>query len=724
MSQDRESVRKGSWRWAAHVAELMAWGTVALIFLVLEFEDISADARNAGRIGLAALAAWLIVFFHLLLFRKGHQRWIARAGVVAHVVFATGFYALLKNEVPESQLLFVPVILATGLLASFAESVAAALLAVVAYVAVGAMFPPAPATVAAGFNTVIFLVSGTVAGLLARELRTHYRGEQKEQRAASLVRHRLFAVLDAVDEAIVYRDAEGVARVINQRAAELFDVRPEDHIGKPVIELLRKIARETEDPEDFIEVFQPVRDDPGMEIRTDVDQIIPARRRLKLYSRPTYDDNGSLVGRIDVYSDVTDVVGKAAEVARLYEEARRTAETYQRGLLPASTPSLPRLSLVAHYVPAAGRRAICGDFYDFVTLPDGRMAVVLGDVCGIGPEAAADAALARYTLRSLAAHETDPAALLEQMNPLIHKQTAADRFVRVLIGVLDPERAIFTYANAGHVPPVLYHYRRGAMEWLGEGGLVLGVDDQAAYKTGRIELEPADMIVFYTDGVTEAAREGRPYGQGKFGDLVEQYGVGTPGELVQALRRSVEAWVSVDRDKEVAEGTLGELRDDIAVVVCQVAPDRTLGEPARELVLPNEPSRVSEARAFVTRFLTDLRAPVDTSTEILLAVGEAAANANRHGRRGNGRSEMRVYCSLEGPSVAITVADDGPGFDMEEVRSRGTPDRFASGGRGLFLMRELMDEVEFESTPNGTSVTMYRRIKKGADAGSPGLRDD
>lgn len=712
MSKDRQTVARGSWRWAAHVAELMAWGIVALIFLVLHVGDVSSTTYQRGLLLLGGFAVWLLAFFHLLLFRQGNQRWIARLGLVVHVSFAAAVYWLLKGDVPSSHLVFVPVILATGLVASLTESVAASVLAVGAYFLVGVLDPPLPSPITAGFNGIIILLSGSVAGLLARELRTHFHGELKEQRAATTVRHRLFAVLDTVDEAIIVRDRDGIARVVNQRAGSLFDVRPEDYVGKPVIELLRKVARETEDPEEFLETFQQLRDDPDLELRVEIEQIIPVRRRLKMYSGPTFDDDGALVGRIDVYSDITESVRRSLEVERLYEQARRTAESYQRALLPETLPSLPRLSMVAHYVPAAGRRAICGDFYDYVPLRDGRVAVVLGDVCGIGPQAATDAALTRYTLRSFATQESDPGALLEEMNPLIFKQMETERFVRLLIGVLDPERAVFSYANAGHVPPVLYRAKSAEVEWLGEGGLVLGVDENASYKTARLELYPGDMLVFYTDGVTEAARAGRPYGQGKFGDIVEQYGVGTPGELVQALRRSVEAWVSTDPDEAVPEGTLGELRDDIAIVVCQVAPDRLLGEPARELVLPNEPARVSEARAFVSDFLNDLRAPVDDSSEILLAVGEAAANANRHGRRPAGRSEIRIYCSLEGPSVAITVADDGSGFDPARALEDELPDRFASGGRGLYLMKQLMDEVEIDTTDQGTTVTMYRRIKR------------
>jgi anti-sigma regulatory factor (Ser/Thr protein kinase) len=236
------------------------------------------------------------------------------------------------------------------------------------------------------------------------------------------------------------------------------------------------------------------------------------------------------------------------------------------------------------------------------------------------------------------------------------------------------------------------------VEWLLEPGMALGVDPEAVYEAERIELEQGDVLVLYTDGVTEAPRAGRPFGQGKFSDVVEQYGVGTPGELAQAVRRAVEAWVD------------GELRDDLAMLVCQVAPDAVVGEPARELVVPNESARIADVRAFVANFLADLRAPVEDSQEMLLAVGEAVANAWKHGRPPGGRSEIRVRCSLEAGDVTVTVSDEGPGFDPRAVEHDGLPDRFASGGRGLFLMRQLVDSVAFESSPQGTTVTLSRRM--------------
>lgn len=691
-------MQRGSFRWAAHVAELTGWGTALLIIAVLGIADLEPATFQQALVVDALLLVWLVVYFRVLLPNRGTRPWVRWLGVAGSLAFASATYGVLRGEVRSVQLVYVAVIAATGLIGGLMPTLVATALSAASYLTIAEITGPLPNAIAIALNCGIFLLSGSVAGLLGSELRSHYKGEQEEHRFATAVRHRLLAVLDAVDEAIIFRTSEGVVRVVNKRAGELLEIEPDDYLGGPGVELLRTIARKTEDPEDFMETFQQLREDPVAELRVLIEQIIPERRRLRLYSGPATDDAGALVGRIDVFTDVTEAVARADEVEELYERARKTAESYQRGLLPESVPSLPRVSLVAHYIAAAGRKAVCGDFYDFVSMPDGKIALVLGDVSGIGPAAANDAALARYSLKSFAASESDPARLLDRMNAHVFAQGRSERFVRMLVAVLNPERAILEYANAGHVPPVVYRARSGEVEWLGEGGIALGVEADSDYKAGVIELEPGDTLVLYTDGVTEAPRLGRPFGQGHFMDIVKDYGIGSPGELVQAIRRSVDAWVPD-----------GELRDDIALLVCQVTPDTALGEPVRELVLPNEPSRISEVRQFVAAFLADLRVPVELSSEVQLAVGEAVANACRHGRNPSGRSELRVRCALDGRNVEVTVADDGPGYEPP-AESYELPDRFASGGRGLFLMKAMMDEVEVEASEDGTVVTLLKSI--------------
>ena len=694
-----EDVQKGSWRWTLLVAQLIAWGTVGVVALVAAVAGLPRSDLPRNLVLVATLVAWTFALFRWVLPRARDNRWVPLVALLLGLTFASLVFGMLRTHAPSAQFVFVPVIAIMGLLTGIREGMTAAALALCGYILVNGLTADAPGGAALAVNAGIFLLSGAVSGVLAQEMRLHYRGEREEHQLATAVRHRLLAVLDAVDEAIVFRDRQGIARVVNQRAGQLFRIRPDDYLGSPAVELLRTIAKATEDPEGFMEAFQELRADPELELRVSVEQIIPERRQLRVYSAPTFDDSGALVGRIDVYTDVTEAMQRAAEVERLYKEERKTAESYQRSLLPDATPTLPRVGLVAHYIPAAGRRAVCGDFYDFIPLPDGRMGVVLGDVCGAGPPAANDAALTRYTLRSFVSEDSDLASLMERMNAYMTDQMSSERFVRLLFGALDPERARLEYVTAGHVPPVVYRAERREVEWLHEGGMLLGVEPDVAYKTGKIELEPGDMLVFYTDGVTEAPRNGRPFGQGKFSDLVSDYGAGTPGEVVQAIRRSVEAW---------SFGS--ELRDDLALIAVQVAPDSALSDPARELVLPNDPARMAEIRSFVATFLTDVRCPIEVSQEVLLAVGEAAANACRHGRRGQGRSELRMRCSRSGPRVAVTIADDGPGFDVAQVERHDLPDRFAAGGRGLFLMKTLMDDVDVESSDEGTTVTLTRSL--------------
>jgi serine phosphatase RsbU (regulator of sigma subunit)/anti-sigma regulatory factor (Ser/Thr protein kinase)/PAS domain-containing protein len=703
-SNTGQTIGRGSPLWAVRVAEIASWGTVLLLAAVVLTADLSSDDRTAGLVYAGAFGVWTLLLFRLLTRRLGNYVRLAWFALLVGMALTAGAHAVLRAEVPSAGLLYVPVIASIGLQGRALQAFVASALAVVSYWSVTAIGSGAPDLAETTFIVGLYLLVGALAGLVTREMRLHYRGERREHALATAVRHRLLAVVDAVDEGIIFSDRQGVVRVVNRRAEQLFQIDPDGPLGLPLVQLWRELARKTEDPEGFMETYQDARSAPDQEIRLEFEQIIPVRRQLRLYSGPALDDTGELVGRIEVFTDISEASRRAIEVERLYEEARSIAESYQRSVLPDEVPSLPFVSVVANYVAAAGRRAVCGDFYDFVPLRDGRVGYVLGDVVGIGPQAAGDAALTRYTLRSFAFEDPDPdpGVMLNRLNTYLHANLPPSRFVRVLYGVLDPERATFDYANAGHVPPVVFRSKSKEVEWLGEGGIALGVEDDVEYKVGHVQFEPGDMLVYYTDGVTEASRGGVPFGQTRFAELVEKYGVGTPGELVQAVRRGVEAWAAD-----------GGLRDDLALLVSQIVPDTLVDEPTRELVLPNEPSRLSEVRRFVAHYLADVRAPVDISSEIVLAVNEAAANAARYGRRHGGRSELRVRCALRGSTVEISVADDGGGFDASTVREQATlPDRYASGGRGLFLMHKLMDRVTFDPTPNGTVVNLTRAIPK------------
>lgn len=138
----------------------------------------------------------------------------------------------------------------------------------------------------------------------------------------------------------------------------------------------------------------------------------------------------------------------------------------------------------------------------------------------------------------------------------------------------------------------------------------------------------------------------------------------------------------------------------------------SFAERDQQTTLANEPANASDMRAFVCDFLEMAKVPTHVQDEVLMAVGEVVANACRHGRRLAGGGQVSVFCTCRDHTVSITITDDGPGFDVQATMQPGVPDVLSQGGRGFFLMRQLMDKVNVESSDSGTTVTLERILPK------------
>lgn len=191
--------------------------------------------------------------------------------------------------------------------------------------------------------------------------------------------------------------------------------------------------------------------------------------------------------------------GVAIENALLYEERSRAASVLSRSLVPAELPEVPGLDLHAFVKAAAS--GVGGDFYDVVSLADGRSLLVIADVSGKGPEAAALTAMARYTLRTLSGHYASPAELLRAVNEALVDQMPDGRFCSLACGAFGPSaRGIrVTVAVAGHPKPLILR-KSGALESCGETGFPLGVFYRLDLIEKDIQLEPGDSFLLVTDG--------------------------------------------------------------------------------------------------------------------------------------------------------------------------------------------------------------------------------
>lgn len=251
--------------------------------------------------------------------------------------------------------------------------------------------------------------------------------------------------------------------------------------------------------------------------------------------------------------------GIAVENSRLYTERTRIASALQQALLPEDLPRLPGAELEALYAAAGELNEVGGDFYDVFEHRDGRWVLVIGDVCGKGPRAAAVTALARHTLRAAAMTGQAPLVMIGSVHQaLMHQPPGLDMCTLGLILVdLRHPSAHLTIALAGHPQPVLVD-SQGHARPVGRPGTLLGVLDPIQIEQADVQMNAGDTLVLHTDGVTEAGAPSRPLGEEGLREICAL----APKLTLEDLLRRIEA--------SAVTHAGGSARDDIALLALRL----------------------------------------------------------------------------------------------------------------------------------------------------------
>lgn len=199
--------------------------------------------------------------------------------------------------------------------------------------------------------------------------------------------------------------------------------------------------------------------------------------------------------------------------AQRFERQRRVARSLQAGLLSTEMPAMGTLRIGAIYEPASSESDVGGDFFDVFELNGDRIAIVVGDVSGKGAEAAAQTAMAKYMLRAFAMRNPAPSSVLFHLNNALVQGLPEDRFTTVLYGVVDPESREITLAVGGHPPALVYRSASSTVEVVEAEGSIIGAFQDQQFESASVNLEPGDTLLAYTDGLSEARREGELYGR-------------------------------------------------------------------------------------------------------------------------------------------------------------------------------------------------------------------
>jgi len=244
------------------------------------------------------------------------------------------------------------------------------------------------------------------------------------------------------------------------------------------------------------------------------------------------------------------------KVARIEEELN-LAHQIQQTFLKNDFPALPRCEVYAINLPS---RQVGGDYYDVVTAPDGSFLVAIADVAGKGVPAALLSSMLQAALRTQAHSVRSPAEILRNVNSLVYRSTAVHQFATFFLAHVSADGRRMTYCNAGHNWPVLLR-RNGEREWLKCGGTILGIMENVAMEEAAFDLAPGDVLVFYTDGISEATNsEGELYGEERLVEFVSNLPPALhPEAIAQSILREVERHL----------GRL-EAQDDRTLVVLRV----------------------------------------------------------------------------------------------------------------------------------------------------------
>jgi integral membrane sensor domain MASE1 len=248
------------------------------------------------------------------------------------------------------------------------------------------------------------------------------------------------------------------------------------------------------------------------------------------------------------------------ERRRAEEALEQIAGALQDSLLPSRLPDIPGLELAARFRPVGASYRVGGDFYDVFQSRDGGWAVVVGDVCGKGPEAAAVTGLARYTLRTGAAQVDSPSGVLTVLNDALRQDRSPREYCTVAYARLDDVAGAFrlTFSTGGHPLPLLLR-ADGTVEPIGTHGLLLGAEADPQLVDTIVELHPRDCLVLYTDGITDAYAPAHTLAPADLESLLGSCAGSNAGEIAERIYSAV------------LDFSPSEPRDDIALVVVRIA---------------------------------------------------------------------------------------------------------------------------------------------------------
>lgn len=371
------------------------------------------------------------------------------------------------------------------------------------------------------------------------------------------------------------------------------------------------------------------------------------------------------------------------------EQQLAVARQFQRLFMPPALPSNPRVRLAVKYQPSP---RVGGDLYDVFDMGNSSIGIFAADASGYGLTATLVTAVAKMALDTFRQGEYSPKRIMEQVNRQVLQNTLENQFLTAFLAVLDLETMRIKYVNAGHPCPIVYG--KGRFEQLDTEGLCCGMFEDPKYEERETHLRPGDKLLVSTRGLVEMVNaSGKAYDNKRLHALLRANRDLEPSALVEKLAEEFNRHMGG-----------AEQLEDLTLVGLEVV----LREVAENcIVIPSEPMQLNRVESLILPRLEALNYGERAVFGVRLAIEEAVINAIKHGNRMDKAKRVTITYSVDEKECAISVEDEGPGFDPASVPDPTADENLElTHGRGLVLIRAYMDNVSFNK--RGNRITMRK----------------
>lgn len=402
----------------------------------------------------------------------------------------------------------------------------------------------------------------------------------------------------------------------------------------------------------------------------------------------------------DINSTVATLKNYIDEAAKRIDAELQFAKNIQHSALPSIFPAFPSIKQFDIYATMITAKEVGGDFYDFYLAGKHKLAFLIADVSGKGIPAAMFMMRAKTLLKSLCESGLNPAEVFTEANNKLCEGNDAGMFVTAFLGILDYKTGHVEYSNAGHNPPIIYRKDRGYEMLKCKHGFVLAGMEGVNYKLESFDFSFGDKICLYTDGVTEATDLSlQLYGENRLIDYLNLHKEESAMDTVLGIKKSVDNFVGD-----------AEQFDDITIMSLIYSGDESTNAFTKQFNALNE--NYYQIEDFLTEKLTFLNVPMKLINQLKIVTEEIFVNVAKHAYSNKGGN---FWLSIDNPnnSVKVKFIDEGAKFDP---LAKEDPDITLSaedreiGGLGIFMVKKLMDNVEYEYLDNKNILTITKKL--------------